>query len=59
MFPSGSQTHSDRVRGVHMLPQNYKTVHRRFQTWCHEVLRDTVANSSGAAWTESESFIDR
>ena len=32
----------------HMLPQcypNYKTVHRRFQTWCrHEVLRDILVD---------------
>ena len=48
----------------HMLPQcypNYKTVHRRFQTWCrHEVLRDigvcTLRERGGL--DESESFID-
>ena len=32
----------------HMLPQcypNYKTVHRRFQTWCrYEVLRDILVD---------------
>ena len=51
----------------HMLPQcypNYKTVHRRFQTWCrHEVLRDIlvdVANTlrERGGLDESESFID-
>ena len=50
-----------------MLPQcypNYKTVHRRFQTWCrHEVLRDIlvdVANTlrERGGLDESESFID-
>ena len=51
----------------HMLPQsypNYKTVHRRFQTWCRqEVLRDIlvdVANTLRARGgvDESERFID-
>lgn len=51
----------------HMLPQcypNYKTVHRRFQTWCRtEVLRDLMvdlANELRAeeVLDESECFID-
>ena len=51
----------------HMLPQsypNYKTVHRRFQTWCsNEVLRRVltdVANelSDKGVLDEEESFID-
>ena len=51
----------------HMLPQsypNYKTVHRRFQTWCRdEVLRRVltdVANElrDGGALDEEECFID-
>ena len=51
----------------HMLPQcypNYKTVHRRFQTWCrHEVLRDIlvdVANTlrERGGLDESESFTE-
>src|SRR6201993_440430 len=51
----------------HMLPQcypNYKTVHRRFQTWCHsEVLRRVltdIANELRARGVldEEESFID-
>ena len=50
-----------------MLPQsypNYKTVHRRFQTWCRqEVLRGIlvdVANTlrEQGALEQSESFID-
>jgi hypothetical protein len=51
----------------HMLPQcypNYKTVHRRFQQWCHkDVLRDVLCHlantlrESGAI-DERESFID-
>src|SRR5262249_60308028 len=51
----------------HMLPQsypNYKSVHRRFQTWCRdEVLRRglmDVANElrDKGALDETESFID-
>ena len=51
----------------HMLPQsypNYKTVHRRFQTWCcNEILRlvlTDVANElrENAALDEEECFID-
>src|SRR5512146_2951975 len=51
----------------HMLPQsypNYKTVHRRFQTWCRdEVLRRVltdVANElrENGVLDEEESFID-
>src|ERR1700739_2930074 len=51
----------------HMLPQrypNYKTVHRRFQTWCcHEILRRVltdVANElrENGALDEEECFID-
>jgi transposase len=51
----------------HMLPQcypNYKTVHRRFQQWCHsEVLRDVLIDLANAlrdegALDESECFID-
>ena len=51
----------------HMLPQsypNYKTVHRRFQNWCHnEVLRRVltdVANElrENGALDEEECFID-
>ena len=51
----------------HMLPQsypNYKTVHRRFQTWCcHEILRlvlTDVANElrENGALDEEECFID-
>ncbi len=51
----------------HMLPQsypNYKTVHRRFQTWCRdEVLRRAltdVANElrDSGALNEEECFID-
>ena len=48
-----------------MLPQcypNYKTVHRRFQTWCrHEVLRDIGRCGQfreRGGLDESESFID-
>jgi transposase len=51
----------------HMLPQsypNYKTVHRRFQSWCHsevwrQVLTD-VANElrDKGVLDEEESFID-
>src|SRR6478736_5285531 len=50
-----------------MLPQsypNYKTVHRRFQTWCcHEILRlvlTDVANElrENGALDEEECFID-
>src|SRR5262245_2198388 len=42
----------------HMLPQsypNYKTVHRRFQTWCcNEILRRTLPTSfaTKARWTK-------
>jgi transposase len=51
----------------HMLPQsypNYKTVHRRFQTWCrNEILRNIltdIANElrDNGALDERESFID-
>ena len=51
----------------HMLPQaypNYKTVHRRFQTWCrNDVLRDAMTDLANAlrdegALDESECFID-
>jgi transposase len=51
----------------HMLPQsypNYKTVHRRFQSWCHrEILRQVltgVANElrDKGVLDEEESFID-
>jgi transposase len=51
----------------HMLPQcfpNYKTVHRRFQSWCrNEVLRDVLADLANTlreegSIDESESFID-
>ena len=51
----------------HMLPQsypNYKTVHRRFQTWCcHEILRlvlTDVANElrENGVLDEEECFID-
>ena len=51
----------------HMLPQsypNYKTVHRRFQTWCcNEILRlvlTDVANElrENGALDEEECFID-
>jgi transposase len=51
----------------HMLPQcypNYKTVHRRFQTWCrNEVLRDVMTDLANTlreegALDESECFID-
>ena len=51
----------------HMLPQsypNYKTVHRRFQTWCRqEVLRGILVDVANAlrergGLDESESFID-
>ena len=51
----------------HMLPQsypNYKTVHRRFQTWCcNEILRRVltdVANElrENGALDEEECFID-
>src|ERR1700723_1735872 len=51
----------------HMLPQsypNYKTAHRRFQTWCcHEILRlvlTDVANElrENGALDEEECFID-
>ena len=43
---------------------NYKTVHRRFQQWCHnEVLRNVMTNLANAlrdesALDERESFID-
>ena len=51
----------------HMLPQsypNYKTVHRRFQTWCRqEVLRNVLVDVANelrgrGEVDESESFID-
>ena len=51
----------------HMLPQcfpNYKTVHRRFQSWCrNEVLRDVLTDLANTlrdegSIDESESFID-
>ena len=51
----------------HMLPQsypNYKTVHRRFQTWCHnEVLRRILTDIANelrerGALDEEECFID-
>lgn len=51
----------------HMLPQcypNYKTVHRRFQTWCrNDVLRGILTDLANAlrevgAIDESECFID-
>jgi transposase len=51
----------------HMLPQcypNYKTVHRRFQTWCREeVLRDVLCSLANelrenGALDESECYID-
>jgi transposase len=51
----------------HMLPQcypNYKTVHRRFQTWCHnEVLRRVLTDVANelrerGAIDEEECFID-
>ena len=50
-----------------MLPQcfpNYKTVHRRFQAWCHsEVLRRVLADIANelrarGVLDEEESFID-
>src|SRR6266480_7907474 len=50
----------------HMLPQsypNYKTVHRRFQTWCRdEVLRRVltdVANELQARWTRKNASSTR
>lgn len=51
----------------HMLPQcypNFKTVHRRFQTWCeHEVLREVLRDLANelrdrGAIDEREAFID-
>ena len=51
----------------HMLPQsypNYKTVHRRFQSWCHsEVLRQALTDVANelrdkGVLDEEESFID-
>ena len=51
----------------HMLPQsypNYKTVHRRFQAWCHsEVLRQVLTDVANelrdkGVLDEEESFID-
>src|SRR6185369_5020673 len=51
----------------HMLPQsypNYKTVHRRFQTWCRdEVLRRVLTDIANelrdrGALNEEECFID-
>jgi len=51
----------------HMLPQcypNYKTVHRRFQTWCNDnTIRDIMIDLANAlrdqgALDESECFID-
>ena len=51
----------------HMLPQsypNYKTVHRRFQTWCgNEVLRRVLTDVANelrdrGALDEEECFID-
>ena len=51
----------------HMLPQsypNYKTVHRRFQTWCsNEVLRRVLTDVANelrdkGVLDEEESFID-
>src|SRR5215813_5931161 len=58
---------STQARNWHMLPQsypNYKTVHRRFQTWCRDdVLRRVlteVANElrDRGALDEEECFID-
>ena len=52
----------------HMLPQsypNYKTVHRRFQSWCHnEVLRQVLTDVANelrdkGVLDEEESFIAR
>jgi transposase len=52
---------------LHMLPQsypNYKTVHRRFQSWCHsEVLRQVLTDVANelrdkGVLDEEESFID-
>ena len=51
----------------HMLPQsypNYKTVHRRFQTWyCNEILRRVLTDVANelrdkGALDEEECFID-
>jgi transposase len=51
----------------HMLPQgypNYKTVHRRFQTWCrNEILRQALTDIANelrdrGALDEEEGFID-
>ncbi len=51
----------------HMLPQcypNYKTVHRRFQQWCHsEVLREVLVELANelreaGALDDTEAFID-
>jgi hypothetical protein len=51
----------------HMLPQyypNYKTVHRRFQTWCRsEILREVLTDIANelrdrGALDEEECFID-
>jgi Glu-tRNA(Gln) amidotransferase subunit E-like FAD-binding protein len=51
----------------HMLPQcypNYKTVHRRFQTWCrNEILRQVLTDIANelrerGALDEEECFID-
>ena len=51
----------------HMLPQsypNYKTVHRRFHSWCHsEVLRQVLTDVANelrykGVLDEEESFID-
>src|SRR6201981_248546 len=51
----------------HMLPQcypNYKTVHRRFQTWCrNEILRQVLTDIANelrerGALNEEECFID-
>jgi hypothetical protein len=64
---SGAVGFSIQVRNWHALPQsypNYKTVHRRFHTWCcneilHRVLTD-VANElrDKRALDEEECFID-
>ena len=51
----------------HMLPQyypNYKTVHRRFQTWCrNQILRQVLTDIANelrerGALNEEECFID-
>src|SRR5437762_4516850 len=65
--PATLRHHERRIDEAHMLPQsypNYKSVHRRFQTWCRdEVLRRVLMDIANelrdkGALDEAECFID-